>query len=171
MEDRPTGRLPGNRFMDTPAARSLAVVAVATGAALTVWAAAPLLGAPPAVSFGPGPVQAVTPAAVAAAAASAGVLGWGLLAVLGRTPRGRRLWTAIAAAAAALSLAAPPDCRDDDRRQGGTGCDAPGVRRCPSRRTAADHAGPPAQPDTIHDTIGSDHEVNRTPTGSPVDSP
>lgn len=91
------------------ATRSAGFIILATAGALAVWAiAVPFLGTALTVSFGPSPVQVITPAAVAATAAGAGLVGWGLLATLTRVFRnGRTLWTATAMAVLLLSLAGP----------------------------------------------------------------
>ncbi|MDQ4491680.1 DUF6069 family protein [Sinomonas sp. ASV486] len=91
-------------------ARSIGLIVLAAAGALAVWAiAVPGLGSPLTVSFGPGLDQTVTPAAVGATAAGAGLLAWGLLAVLTRASarKGRTVWKAVAVTAAVLSLAAP----------------------------------------------------------------
>ena len=97
-----TRGLPGRRT------RPLAVLGAAA-AALTVWAVAgPLAGVDLRVRFGSATVQHVGPATVAIVSILAGLAAWALLAALERfTPRARAVWTAIALAALALSLAGP----------------------------------------------------------------
>lgn len=91
--------------------RLLAVVAAAAAAGLVWVVAVPVLGADLAVAEYPGgPVGARTVGfgAVLGSALFAGVLGWGLLAVLERwSARGRRIWRGAAVTVALLSLASP----------------------------------------------------------------
>ncbi|HEV2259071.1 MAG TPA: DUF6069 family protein [Streptosporangiaceae bacterium] len=60
------------------------------------------------VRFGTGHIQTITIGQVIGVAVAASLFGWLLLALLERrTPRARTLWTAIALAALAASLALP----------------------------------------------------------------
>jgi hypothetical protein len=85
------------------------VTLTAVAAALAVWSVARLAGVDLAVGKASGAgTDRVGPAPVAMAAALAGCLGWGLLAVLERfTPRARTVWTTAALVVLALSLAGP----------------------------------------------------------------
>ncbi|MET8251145.1 DUF6069 family protein [Micromonospora sp. NPDC005197] len=83
--------------------RSIALV-VAVLAAVAVWSIATLAGAQLTVDQGSGP-QDVTVLAVLVTSALAGLLGWGLLAVLERlSARATTIWTGIAVAVLVLSL-------------------------------------------------------------------
>ncbi len=88
----------------------LVAVAAATAAALVVWVVAgPVLGNSLRVQTGPdaSPME-VGPVSVIATAVIASLAGWALLAVLERlVARPARVWTVIAVAAAALSMAGP----------------------------------------------------------------
>ena len=87
--------------------RALAVLGAAA-ATLTVWAVAgPLAGVDLRVHVGSG-TQHVGPATVVAVSILAGLAAWALLAALEHfSPRAPTIWTAIALAALALSLAGP----------------------------------------------------------------
>ena len=87
--------------------RALAVLGAAA-ATLTVWAVAgPLAGVDLQVHAGSG-TQHVGPATVVAVSVLAGLAAWALLAALEHfSPRAPTIWTAIALAALALSLAGP----------------------------------------------------------------
>lgn len=89
-------------------ARALSVTG-ATLAAVAVWAAAvPGLGVRLLVRFGSGSPQTVHAQLVVAAALTASLCGWGLLAVLERRTRhARAIWTAAAVAITAASLSFP----------------------------------------------------------------
>ena len=87
--------------------RALAVLGAAA-ATLTVWAiAGPLAGVDLRVHVGSG-TQHVGPATVVAVSVLTGLAAWALLAALEHfSPRAPTIWTAIALAALALSLAGP----------------------------------------------------------------
>ena len=87
--------------------RALAVLGAAA-ATLTVWAVAgPLAGVDLRVHVGSG-TQHVGPATVVAVSVLVGLAAWALLAALEHfSPRAPTIWTAIALAALALSLAGP----------------------------------------------------------------
>jgi hypothetical protein len=78
-------------------------------AAVLAWAVeAPLLGIRLNFRFGTGHIQTIAAGQVIGVTVAAALLGWLLLAFLERrTPRARSLWTAIALAALAASLALP----------------------------------------------------------------
>lgn len=97
------------RILAPGAAWAAGFIVLATLGALAVWAiAVPVLGGPLTVAFGPDPAQVVTPGAVAATAAGAGLLGWGLLAALSRAfTKGPGLWKAVAFTVLFLSLTGP----------------------------------------------------------------
>jgi hypothetical protein len=84
-------------------------VAAAVLAALAVWVlAVPVLGLELAAAPIGGPVQQITPIAVAAGSLCAGLSGWALLAVLERrVAEPRRTWMLVASVVLALSLATP----------------------------------------------------------------
>ena len=89
-------------------ARALCAAAGALAAALAWIVEVPLLGIHLNVRFGGGHIQTITVGQVIGVAVAASLLGWLLLALLERrTPRARTLWTAIALAALAASLALP----------------------------------------------------------------
>ena len=87
--------------------RALAVLGAAA-ATLTVWAVTgPLAGVDLRVHVGSG-TQHVGPATVVAVSVLTGLAAWALLAALEHfSPRAPTIWTAIALAALALSLAGP----------------------------------------------------------------
>jgi hypothetical protein len=87
--------------------RALAVLGAAA-ATLTAWAVAgPLAGVDLRVHVGSG-TQHVGPATVVAVSVLVGLAAWALLAALEHfSPRAPTIWTAIALAALALSLAGP----------------------------------------------------------------
>jgi hypothetical protein len=86
----------------------MAVVA-ATATALVVWGVAdPALGVDLLVDTGTGSPAQVGPGSVIASSVVASLAGWALLAALERlVARSAQVWTAIAAAAAVLSLFGP----------------------------------------------------------------
>lgn len=89
-------------------ARALCAAGGGLAAALAWIVAVPLLGIRLGVRFGPGPLRTVAAGEAIGAAVAAALLGWLLLAVLERrTARARPLWTAIALAVLAASLALP----------------------------------------------------------------
>ncbi|HUA27607.1 MAG TPA: DUF6069 family protein [Streptosporangiaceae bacterium] len=96
-------------------ARALSVAGGALAAALAWIAEVPLLGIRLTIRFGPGHVhtgaghtQTITIGQVIGVTLAASLLGWLLLALLERrTPHARLLWTTIALAALAASLALP----------------------------------------------------------------
>ncbi len=100
---------PKTGVLASGAARAAGFIILATTGALAVWAiAVPVLGVPLTVAFGPDPAQTVTPGAIAATAAGAGLLGWGLLAALARAfTKGQALWKGFALAVLLLSLTGP----------------------------------------------------------------
>jgi hypothetical protein len=78
------------------------VVAVATVAALVVWAAARLLGVELTIKNGTvGPVDVVVAAVVA------GLAAWGVHHLLDRTARTARWWPSVGSIALALSILGP----------------------------------------------------------------
>ena len=89
-------------------ARALSAAAGALAAALAWIVEVPLLGIHLNVRFGAGHTQTIAIGQVIGVTVAASLLGWLLLAVLERhTPRARLLWTTIALAALAASLALP----------------------------------------------------------------
>jgi Family of unknown function (DUF6069) len=89
-------------------ARALSAAAGALAAALAWVLEVPLLGIHLNVRFGAGHTQTIAIGQVIGVTVAASLLGWLLLAVLERhTPRARLLWTTIALAALAASLALP----------------------------------------------------------------
>lgn len=97
----------GAKTRPTRRRRALAVLGAAA-ATLTVWAIArPLAGVDLRVHVGSG-TQHVGPATVVAVSVLTGLAAWALLAALEHfSPRAPTIWTAIALAALALSLAGP----------------------------------------------------------------
>jgi hypothetical protein len=88
--------------------RALCAAGGALAAALAWIVEVPLLGIHLNFRFGTGHVQTIPAGQVIGAAVAASLLGWLLLALLQRrTPHARRLWTTIALAALAASLALP----------------------------------------------------------------
>lgn len=88
--------------------RALCVAGGAVAAAFAWTAEVPLLGIHLTFRFGAGQAQTVAIGEVIGVTVAASLLGWLLLALLERrTPRARRLWTAIALTALAASLALP----------------------------------------------------------------
>jgi predicted permease len=88
--------------------RALCAAGGALAAALAWIVEVPLLGIHLNVRFGAGHIQTITIGQVIGVAVAASLLGWLLLALLERrTPRARVLWTGIALAALAASLALP----------------------------------------------------------------
>ena len=89
-------------------ARTLCAAGGALAAALAWTVEVPLLGIHLNYRFGTGHTQTIAAAQVIGVTVAAALLGWLLLAFLERrTPRARPLWTAIALAALAASLALP----------------------------------------------------------------
>jgi predicted permease len=89
-------------------ARALCAAAGALAAALAWTVEVPLLGIHLNFRFGTGHIQTIAVGQVIGVTVAAALLGWLLLAILERrTPRARSLWTAIAVAALAASLALP----------------------------------------------------------------
>src|SRR5580693_3954124 len=89
-------------------ARALSAVGGALAAALAWVVEVPLLGIHLNVRFGAGHTQTIAIGQVIGVTVAASLLGWLLLALLERrTPRARLLWTTIALAALAASLALP----------------------------------------------------------------
>jgi hypothetical protein len=93
-------------------ARALCVAAGALTAAVAWVVEVPLLGLHLNIRFGGGPfaghVETIVAGQVIGAALAASLLGWLLLAVLERrTPRALTLWTGIALAVLAVSVAPP----------------------------------------------------------------
>ena len=89
-------------------ARALCVIGGALAAALAWIVEVPILGIHLNFRFGTGPIQAIAVGQVIGAAAAASLLGWLVLALLERrTSRARLLWTTIAVAVLAVSLALP----------------------------------------------------------------
>jgi len=88
--------------------RALCALGGALAAALAWTVEVPLLGIHLNYRFGTGHTQTITAGQVIGVTVAAALLGWLLLALLERrTPRARRLWTTIALAALAASLALP----------------------------------------------------------------
>src|ERR1700740_2675996 len=88
--------------------RALCAAGGALAAALAWIVEVPLLGIHLNVRFGAGHIQTISVGQVIGVAVAASLLGWLLLALLERrTPQARILWTAIALAALAASLALP----------------------------------------------------------------
>ena len=89
-------------------ARALCAAGGALAAALAWIVEVPLLGIHLNFRFGTGHIQTIPVGQVIGAAVAASLLGWLLLALLQRrTPHARLLWTTIALAALAASLALP----------------------------------------------------------------
>jgi Family of unknown function (DUF6069) len=89
-------------------ARALCTAAGALAAALAWIVEVPLLGIHLTFRFGTGHIQTIALGQVIGVTVAAALLGWLLLALLQRrTPRARLLWTIIALAALAVSLALP----------------------------------------------------------------
>jgi len=89
-------------------ARALCALGGALAAALAWTVEVPLLGIHLNFRFGTGHIQTIGAGQVIGVTVAAALLGWLLLAFLERrTPRARSLWTAIALAALAASLALP----------------------------------------------------------------
>jgi len=89
-------------------ARALCAAGGALAAALAWTVEVPVLGVHLNFRFGTGPIQTIAVGQVIGVTVAAALLGWLLLASLERrTPRARSLWTAIALAALAASLALP----------------------------------------------------------------
>jgi hypothetical protein len=89
-------------------ARALCAAGGALAAALGWMVEVPLLGIHLNFRFGAGHIQTIAVGQVIGVAVAASLLGWLLLALLERrTPRARLLWTTIALAALAASLALP----------------------------------------------------------------
>jgi len=88
--------------------RALCAAGGALAAALAWIVEVPLLGIHLNVRFGTGHIQTIPAGQVIGAAAAASLLSWLLLTLLQRrTPHARLLWTTIALAALAASLALP----------------------------------------------------------------
>jgi Family of unknown function (DUF6069) len=89
-------------------ARALCAAGGALAAALAWAVEVPLLGIHLNVRFGAGHIQTIAVGQVIGVTVAASLLGWLLLAQLERrTPRARLIWTVIALAALAASLALP----------------------------------------------------------------
>jgi hypothetical protein len=89
-------------------ARALCAAGGALAAALAWIVEVPLLGIHLNFRFGAGHIQTIAIGQVIGVTVGASLLGWLLLALLERrTPRARLLWTTIALAALAASLALP----------------------------------------------------------------
>ncbi|MGD0608364.1 MAG: DUF6069 family protein [Streptosporangiaceae bacterium] len=89
-------------------ARALSAAGGALAAALAWIVEVPLLGIHLNVRFGAGHLQAIAIGQVIGVTVAASLLGWLLLALIERrTPQARLLWTGIALAALAASLALP----------------------------------------------------------------
>jgi Family of unknown function (DUF6069) len=89
-------------------ARALCALGGALAAALAWTVEVPMLGIHLNYRFGTGHIQTIAAGQVIGVTVAAALLGWLLLALLERrTPRARSLWTAIALAALAASLALP----------------------------------------------------------------
>ena len=89
-------------------ARALCAAGGALAAALAWIVEVPLLGIHLNFRFGTGHIQTIAVGQVIGVTVAASLLGWLLLALLERrTPRSRLLWTTIALAALAASLALP----------------------------------------------------------------
>src|SRR5580700_5100768 len=89
-------------------ARALCAAGGALAAALAWIVEVPLLGIHLNVRFGSGHIETIAIGQVIGVAVAASLLGWLLLALLERrTPRARQIWTTVALAALAASLALP----------------------------------------------------------------
>jgi Family of unknown function (DUF6069) len=89
-------------------ARALSAAGGILAAALAWTVEVPLLGIHLNFRFGTGHIQTIAAGQVIGVTVAASLLGWLLLALLERrTPRARLLWTTIALAALAASLALP----------------------------------------------------------------
>jgi len=89
-------------------ARALSAAGGALAAALAWIVEVPLLGIHLNIRFGAGHTQTIAIGQVIGVAVAASLLGWLLLALLERrTSHARRIWTTIALAALAVSLALP----------------------------------------------------------------
>jgi Family of unknown function (DUF6069) len=89
-------------------ARALSAAGGALAAALAWIVEVPLLGIHLNIRFGAGHTQTIAVGQVIGVAVAASLLGWLLLALLERrTSHARRIWTTIALAALAVSLALP----------------------------------------------------------------
>ena len=89
-------------------ARALCALGGALAAALAWTVEVPLLGIHLNFRFGTGHIQTIAAGQVIGVTVAAALIGWLLLAFLERrTPRARSLWTAIALAVLAASLALP----------------------------------------------------------------
>jgi Family of unknown function (DUF6069) len=89
-------------------ARALCAAGGALAAALAWIVEVPLLGIHLTVRFGTGHIQTIAVGQVIGVTVAASLLGWLLLGLLERrTPHARPLWTTIALAALAASLALP----------------------------------------------------------------
>jgi hypothetical protein len=88
--------------------RALCAAGGALVAALAWIVEVPVLGIHLNVRFGTGHLETIAPGQIIGVTLAASLLGWLLLALLQRrTPHPRRLWTTIALAALAASLALP----------------------------------------------------------------
>lgn len=98
-----------SRLPHPPWRRRLSVVLGVTLVAVATWALARLaIGAPLTVTVEGTTEQTVGAASVAAAALLAGLAGWTTLSLLSRlTTRALTIWTLVAGAATAVSLAGP----------------------------------------------------------------
>lgn len=89
-------------------ARALCAAGGVLAAAIAWTLEVPLLGIHLDFRFGAGHIQTIAIGQVTGVAAAASVLGWLLLTLIERrTPRARLLWTTVALAALAASLALP----------------------------------------------------------------
>jgi hypothetical protein len=89
-------------------ARALCAAGGALAAAIAWTVEVPLLGIHLNFRFGTGHIQTIAAGQVVGVTVAAALLGWLLLALLERrTPHARLLWTTIALAAVAVSLALP----------------------------------------------------------------
>ena len=97
--------------MHPSAKRTAGVVAVATAAALVVWAVARLLGVDLNVELG-GEVRQVGPVDVTLTTVVAGLAAWAVLSILARSPRTARWWPFVGSTAIAISLLGPTNLSD-----------------------------------------------------------
>jgi hypothetical protein len=103
-----TTTVPAVRDIKPGRARALCAAGGALAAALAWIVEVPLLGIHLTFRFGTGHIQTIAVGQVIGVTVAASLLGWLLLALLERrTPHARALWTTIALAALAASLALP----------------------------------------------------------------
>ena len=92
--------------MHPSAKRTTGVVAVATAAALVLWAVARLLGMDVEVELG-GELRQVGPADILVTTIVAGLAAWVVYSLLAHTPRTARWWPFLGSTAIAISMLGP----------------------------------------------------------------